>query len=258
MWCRPERAGQREPMTRPPGRQGVIPREDPAVTRVIGHRGAPRVARENTVEAFEAARALGADMVELDVRRTLDGRFAVHHDARLPDGRLLVETPAAELPAWVPSLDEALRACDTMAVNIEVKNLPVDPDHDETDAVAAGVADLVAERGLHEQVLVSSFNLRSIDRVRAEDAAVATALLVVAVQPDVPRLLERLLRHGHRVLHPHDSAVTDELVEACAAAGVALNVWTVNDADRIRQLAALGVAGVVTDVPDVAAGVLRG
>ena len=62
------------------------------MTQVIGHRGASRAERENTLEAFHAAVAQGADGVELDVRRTADGALAVHHDAHLPDGRAIVLT----------------------------------------------------------------------------------------------------------------------------------------------------------------------
>ena len=66
---------------------------------VIAHRGAsgraaPSAPAENTLEAFEAAIALGADMIELDVRRTRDGHLVVFHDARVktvPTGSLPYE-----------------------------------------------------------------------------------------------------------------------------------------------------------------------
>ncbi len=68
------------------------------MTAVIAHRGASKAFPENTVAAFEGALAMGADMVELDVRRTADGRLAVHHDARARgrpgDLRPVVERPA--------------------------------------------------------------------------------------------------------------------------------------------------------------------
>jgi glycerophosphoryl diester phosphodiesterase len=56
------------------------------VVLVIAHRGAPRLARENTVESFSAAVAAGAGAIELDVRRTADDHLVVHHDALLEDG----------------------------------------------------------------------------------------------------------------------------------------------------------------------------
>jgi glycerophosphoryl diester phosphodiesterase len=81
------------------------------VSLVIGHRGAPLVAAENSVASFRAASDAGADGVELDVRRTADGGFAVHHDAHLADGRPVVTLGRAELSRDIPDLDAALEAC---------------------------------------------------------------------------------------------------------------------------------------------------
>ena len=80
--------------------------------RVFAHRGASQRAPENTVEAFRLAAELGADGVELDVRRSADGALVVHHDPHLPDGRLIAATAFADLPASVPTLAAALDACE--------------------------------------------------------------------------------------------------------------------------------------------------
>ena len=121
------------------------------IPMVIAHRGASAAHPENTVAAFVGARDAGADGVELDARRTADGHVIVHHDAQLPDGRVIVELAAAELPDHVPSLAEALDACAGMVVNIEIKNWPDDPDFDGTEQVAvagrrAGRLDRLARR----------------------------------------------------------------------------------------------------------------
>lgn len=84
---------------------------------VVAHRGASAAHPPgNTLEAFRAAIALGADWVELDVRPTADGRLAVQHDAELADGRTIAAVDAAALPGWVPLLDAALDACAGMGV----------------------------------------------------------------------------------------------------------------------------------------------
>ncbi len=70
------------------------------------------------------ARRLGADGVELDVRRTQDGALVVHHDADLPGVGPIARLAVAELPPEVPLLEAALNACGPLTVNIEVKNLP--------------------------------------------------------------------------------------------------------------------------------------
>ena len=216
---------------------------------VIAHRGASVAEPENTVAAFAAARRLGADWVELDVRRTADGALAVHHDAHLPDGRPIVDVAAGDLPHEVPSLAEALAACGPLGVNVEIKNLPMDPDYDEEERVAAAVVEQLARTPVSGGVIVSSFNLRTVDRVRELDPAVPTAWLVMAAGPDV---LDRCLRHGHAVLHPFHLSLDAGVLAAAHEAGVTVNTWTVDDPDRMRELADLGVDGIVTNVPDVA------
>ena len=113
--------------------------------RVIAHRGASRRAPENTLAAFRLARELGADMVELDARHTLDRVVVVHHDAFLADGRAIVAQRAVSLPAHVPTLADALDACAGMHVNVEIKNSPGDPDHDPDDLPvrSLGVGDIL-------------------------------------------------------------------------------------------------------------------
>src|SRR3954469_6795725 len=121
----------------------------------MAHRGASRAARENTLAAFALAVTMGADMVELDVRRTADGALAVHHDAHLPGGPAVVNVAAADLPPYVPLLDEALDACSSVVVNVEIKNMPGEPDHDERGGAANAVVDVVRRRRLWDRVVVS-------------------------------------------------------------------------------------------------------
>ena len=217
--------------------------------RVLAHRGASAAEPENTIAAFAAARRLGADGVELDVRRTADGALAVHHDAHLADGRALVDLGRADLPAHVPLLEKALAACSPLLVNVEIKNLPMDPDYDEDDQVAAAVVDLLRRTSVPGGVIVSSFNLRTIDRVRDLDPSIPTAWLVMAAGPEV---LDRCVRHGHHVLHPFHAGLDPGAIAAAHDAGVEVNTWTVDDPDRIRALADAGVDAIVTNVPDVA------
>ncbi|HEX2851454.1 MAG TPA: glycerophosphodiester phosphodiesterase [Acidimicrobiales bacterium] len=228
----------------------------PRVPGIWGHRGASRAKPENTVEAFLEAARLGADGVELDVRRTRDGALAVHHDAALGDGRLIVETDAGDLPPAVPFLGQALDACAGMLVNIEIKNVQIDPDYDPDETVAAGVAALVRERSLHDRVIVSSFSLAAIDRIADLDADIRRGWLVWS-GADQRKAVDLAAEHGHHAVHPYHEVVDDALVDAAHAAGLAVNTWTVDDPDRIRWLVGLGVDAVITNVPDVAIAALR-
>jgi len=229
------------------------------VTIVIAHRGASRAWPDNTLAAFAAAVALGADAVELDVRTTADGALVVHHDAHLGDGRALVDTVAARLPARVPLLADALEACSSLVVNIEIKNQPGEPGFDPSaglaDAVVAVLAGRVGPAGGSgvDRVLVSSFHLPTIDRVRVLAPALATAWLVVEPPPSWSAVLAE---RGHGALHPHHLAVTPALLDEAHRGGFVVNAWTLDDPARMAALCGAGLDGVCTNVPDVALRVL--
>lgn len=226
--------------------------------KVLAHRGASRVAPENTLEAFARAVALGADGVELDVHRTSDGGLVVHHDPDAGELGLLAERSLVDVRAGLPhlpTLAEALDVCAGLLVNVEIKNLPGSPGHDPDEQAADAVTALVAARGHRDDVLVSSFGIGAIDRVHELDARVPTGLLTI-VGFDPIEALARAHERGHRSVHPDvrslGGTVVLELVELAHALGIAIYPWTVDDPDEIRRLAAAEVDGVITNVPDVA------
>lgn len=228
----------------------------PAPPLVLAHRGARTVAPENTIEAFTVAVVLGADGVELDVRRTVDGRLVVHHDAEAEGLGVLAERSLHEIRSarpTIPTLEEVLDACAGVLVNVEIKNLPTDADYDEDEGAAELVVALLAERGDRDDVLVSSFNLATIDRVRALDASIATGFLTML---DPLAGIELCGSRGHGAVHPFLGLLGEDaigaVVERARDAGVRINVWTVNGEADMARFATAGVDAIITDVPDVA------
>jgi glycerophosphoryl diester phosphodiesterase len=218
-------------------------------TAVIAHRGASVAARENTLDAFRLAVQMGADAVELDVRRTSDDRLVVHHDAFLASGHPIVCIDRRDLPGHVPDLLEALEACAGAWVNVEIKNDPAEPDFDPARRLSDRVVDLLDGVGTPDRWLISSFDLASIERVRDRSDSLRTAWLVSTVPPDVVAVL---VDGGHHALHPWVCTLEREVVDRCHAAGLAVNTWTCDDPVRIRELADWGVDGICTNVPDIA------
>lgn len=224
---------------------------------MIAHRGASAAHPENTVDAFAAAHALGADGVELDVRRSADGELVVHHDARYVDGRVVADVRAADRPGSVPTLAEAIEAAGPCWVNVEIKNLPHEPGFDSAETTAAAVAAWTETARPLVDILFSAFTPPSLAVVRRTIPAAATALLVLAVD-EPTRCAEQAAAAGHVALHPSDHAVSPELVEAAHGVGLGVNVWTVDAPHRMVELAAMGVDGIVTNMPDVARDALAG
>lgn len=221
------------------------------MTLVVAHRGASGTAPENTVAAFELARAHGADWVELDVRRSADDVLVVHHDAHTADGRVVARTPAAELGADVATLAEAFEAASGMGVNVEIKNDPADPGYDAEHQISVAVAGLVSAYRGYDAVLVSSFNVESLNRIRAIDPDLATAVLFYDAV-SAPQWVDRASALGHNGIHPYYGLVDAALVDSAHLAGLTVGAWTVNDESTMAELVEMGVDAIITDYPDAA------
>ncbi|HZU71264.1 MAG TPA: glycerophosphodiester phosphodiesterase [Acidimicrobiales bacterium] len=218
---------------------------------VFGHRGlvlegAPTGRRENTLEAFRTAVEAGLDGVELDVRRSADGVLVVHHGPGVEGVGPISATPAGALPEWLPTLADALAACEPLLVNVEVKDLPGEPGWDPAEPTARAVAELLAEAGLGARTLVSSFSLAALDAVRETSPDQATGWLTAA-RYDQFRALKTAAERGHRALHPQQASVTEGLVTEAHRAGLLVVAWTVNDQRRMAELAGMGLDVLITD-----------
>ncbi len=225
---------------------------------VVAHRGASVEQPENTITAFEAAIDAGADAVEFDVRMTADGHAVVMHDpdvSRTTDGRGLVAEMTLEenRTLGVPTLDEALRCLSgRAAVDIEIKNLPGEPDFTpyREPAVEATLAALDSV-GFSGQVIVSSFNPASIAHSRALRPEVPTGLLT-EYEVDAEEALMRVTSLGHPWVLPFVLKVleaSDGFVDRVHAGGALLGVWIADDPDTARRLFELGADAVATNDP---------
>lgn len=222
---------------------------------VVAHRGASKTCRENTVEAFVEARSQGAAMVELDVRRTSDAVMVVHHDPNIAGLGLIAQHRHSELPAYVPTLADALDACAGMDVNIEIKNDPQEPDFDPAELLAAQVLELLAHRTDADRMLISSFRFETIAAIRAGNDGLRTGFLFT-MPPLSPlrmkAMIHRTAAAGHVAIHPYHRGVSRTMVDIAHEVDLHVNTWTVDDPKRMRALAKLGVDAIITNVPSVA------
>ena len=196
---------------------------------VLGHLG-------NTLDAFAEVRRLGADGVELDVRRAPGGGLVVHHD------------PVTDA-AGLPTLEEVLDACEGLLVNIELKNLRIDPDFDPAETLSREVVALLHERRRRDRVVLSSFSVPALDAARAEDAALATAFLTLP-DWDQHRALAGAHGRGHTGIHPHERGLTPELVADAHERGLTVTPWAVDDPETVARAVGAGVDGVISDTPE--------
>lgn len=227
------------------------------IPAIWAHRGASGDFHENTRDAFAGALAQGADWVELDVRLTRDGHLVVNHDPFYADGRGVWATPVDSRPVETMLLGDALEACRGMGVNIEIKNSPGDlGDADEPGDGAVPhdleVADAVVEvaNASGMPILISTFDESTLQRVRSLSPHIDTGFLVFDLNAD-PQLPERAADAGDVAVHPWEPFVDEQFVERCNRLGLRINAWTVDDQDRVVELARLGVGAVITNYPAV-------
>ena len=158
---------------------------------IYAHRGASGYAPENTLEAFELAAKMGADGVELDVQMTKDGEIVVAHDeglSRVSNGfGLIHDMTLAQLKklyfnkthpeyarATIPTLREVYELLKPtgLRVNTELKNLR--PIYDDFEEKCVKIA---YETGMTDRVMYSSFNYKSLARIKQLDPSIQVGIL---------------------------------------------------------------------------------
>jgi glycerophosphoryl diester phosphodiesterase len=226
----------------------------PALRRV-GHKGADLIAPGNTFASFDAALEAEVDMIEFDVLREEQG-----------DGLVLAHDWADARRRSPHTLEEALEYLSSerfagVELDVDLK-LP---------GYELRVLDALRSCGMADRALISTQCVESLDVLRAADAGVRlgwsvpkvkrdpfrsrgtalVALVVVqALRLALPAQAVRAIRARRcDALMVHWRLVTPRLVRHVLAAGGEVYVWTVDELDRVRELEALGVTGVITNDP---------
>ena len=245
----------------------------------MAHRGGSRLAPENTIEAFRGAvEDWAADVLEMDVRLTSDGRVVVIHDAtldRTTDGTgAVARTPWPELRELdagyhfvdldgersfrgkgvrVPLFEEVLDAFPKTRLNVESK----------APEAAGPLVDLIESRGARHRVLVAAEyepTRRDARGYRGPWGASRSHVAPFWLLFRVPLAWRWAVPRADAFQVPETTGplrvVTPAFVAAAHRANIPVHVWTVDDPDDMRRLLDWGVDGIQTDRPDVLARVL--
>lgn len=236
--------------------------------RIWAHRGASADAPENTIPAFEQARAQGAFGIECDVVLCGSGELVVVHDERLD--RLcglpvaVRDLPLSELrrlrvleqrfpgmEAGIPTFEEAVEAAGPeMRWNVELKVHR----HEEAEPLARVAAATFARLEIGARVLASSFHPLALLTLRVEAPDLPTAYLWEGRPGLLPQGWQGLWRRltATAAVHPPHEQATPGRVRRWHGEGFVVNAWTVDDPEEMRRLDEAGVDGVITNLPALA------
>jgi glycerophosphoryl diester phosphodiesterase len=235
--------------------------------RLAAHRGAGKLAPENTLAAFRFGHARGYRMAEFDVKLSADGVAFLLHDATLErttngvgraDALSWRELSQLDAGSWhspafageaLPTLAAVARwaRANAFAVNIEIKPAP-GRERETGAAVALDAKTLWA--GADVRPLLSSFSDAALDAAREAAPELPRAWLIEQMSSDWRSDIVRL---GCIALDAKHTLLTQDLVGEIRGAGLRVATWTVNDAARAKELAAWGVDTIITDAIDVIA-----
>ena len=220
----------------------------------IGHKGADAIEPGNTLESFDAAVELGVDMIELDVLRLREGKLVIAHD---PDDAVSRQ-PLDLLDALDAFLEPPL---DQVAINFDLKRAGRE----------AELAGAIAGHGLIERCSVSSMETESLIKLRSLEPDLRLGWTYPKSTKDWTTLpwagaavsagLAALRRGSHKIVPDravemdvdtvwvYDPVITPRLIEMLGESGIEVIAWTVDDRERMDELAAMGVGGICSNDP---------
>ena len=209
----------------------------------IAHRGDPVSERENTLLAFSAAVHEGADMVELDLRRTRDGELVVLHDATL--SRLWrIDRAVADLDlATVREVGHGELRIPTFCQILDAIDVPIMVDF-TGDEVVEGAVRAVRDAGAMGRALFVTGHVGALRALRSLAPEARIGLTWIESTPPSPSLLEEL---GAEFWNPTFGLVTPEIVATMHALGLKVSTWTVDEARDIERVTSAGADAIVSN-----------
>lgn len=222
---------------------------------VTAHRGASVSFPENTMAAFEGAKELGADWIELDVQQSRDGQIFVMHDTNF------LRTAGVDRDTWEMDYDE-IRLLDVgsffdsrfegecapllsdviayakrngIKLNIEMKPTGYEQDFEQN------VAKIIEAERFWEQCVVTSQVYHVLEEVKEYDSRIHTVYVMSLAYGDI----NMLTAADHFSIEA--SSISEKLVSDVHNAGKEIYAWTVNTEESINRMIELNVDNIITD-----------
>ncbi|WP_339227902.1 glycerophosphodiester phosphodiesterase [Oceanobacillus sp. FSL K6-2867] len=234
------------------------------MTMIIAHRGASKVAPENTMPAFELALRMKAEAIETDVQLTKDNIPVLIHDEHVKrttnsHGYIkdyhLAELKKLDAGSWfsknfggatILTLEEFLQwmVNTPLHLHLELKNNKIDYMHLEPI-----VYELLSQYKVADRTTISTFNPDSVQRFSQLSSTIEIALLTSRKINNLPRYAKEL---GAKAVHIKYRLLNKKLIQQCQHENMRVRVYTVNQFSSMMRCFRIGCDGIFTDVPNKA------
>ncbi len=222
---------------------------------VTAHRGASRYYPENTLSAFQGAKELGADWIELDVQQSRDGEIFVMHDtnfkrttgidnhswemdykeiSKLDAGSFFDKRFAGE---EIPLLEDVIAFAKKAGMKLNIEMKPTGKEKDFEQKVAA----IIAESDFQENCVITSQEYHVLERMKALNEQIQTVYVMSLAYGDI----NQLTAADHFSIEA--TSISEKIVSDVHNAGKELYAWTVNTPENINRMIHLGVDNIITD-----------
>lgn len=221
------------------------------ITKIVAHRGYSAVALENTVASLEAAAEAGADMVEMDIQETKDGKFVVYHDKTLrrlaKDSRTVGQMTLDELTditisdgrhrEKIPSFEEYIEIAKELDVKLLVETKTYGHESAEMEE---NLVNLLHEQEVAYDYVVQSLDIPNLRKINEVDPLIPTSDVIALNVGELPN-------SPAPFLSLEDFSVTKKLVQHANEQEKKIFVWTVNKEELMHSYMRLGVYGLITN-----------
>lgn len=209
---------------------------------VIAHRGASAYAQENTLKSFDLAFKFGATWLETDVQRTKDSVLVLYHDYNLKNGKRIKDCSYNYLKKFnVPTLADLLKITPkNFTLNLEIKN----DDNIYPNIEKQILEELKKAKNIKkEQILISSFAVKSLQKIRALDKQINIGVLTRNFEIKIPLSLNA------KSVNISAKRVNKKIIETCHKNNLKVLVYTVNDFKTYQKLKRWNTDGIFSDNP---------
>ncbi|MFC1233648.1 glycerophosphodiester phosphodiesterase family protein [Vibrio sp. F74] len=232
---------------------------------IVGHRGAAALAPENTLAGIKKAAEVGIHWIEIDTQLTADHIPVIFHDENLErctngTGKLaslaLNELKQLDAGSWfgesfsnetIPTLEEALQTCLDNDLNM---NLELKIHHSEQVApLAEKVAEIIKSFGFpYDRLLLSSFSLSALALCQSLLPEIRRGYITEEKSTDY---LDNVRKLDLYSVHVDQKVLTNDMACSITNEGYVLNIWTLNDPEKMTTFAQMKVKNIITDNPEL-------